>query len=130
MYFNKINCQLFLLGFGSVLTTNSIMSFPVLKLVGCHFCTATLLNKVHFSLSTTFAQGSIFPRHQLCTRRHFCKATFLHGRYIYMATFCNASLLPGVVLLRKYLCTARFLNNWLSLNGAKLLHASNFSYIK
>ena len=94
MYFNKINCQLFLLGFGSVLTTNSIMSFPVLKLVGCHFCAATLLNKVHFSLSTTFVQeaffhGINFARGDISARRHFCKSLHLHGDILQCVTFAR-----------------------------------------
>ena len=109
------------------------------------FSRRLICTRGYFARWVTFTRGDTFALRHYCTKGHFCtkgnfcKATFFHIKTIVRRhflpdvtiawrQFCKASLLHGFIFSRKYLCSAKILNNWSTLNGPSLLHAFIFLF--
>ena len=79
------------------------------------FCTSDFLAR-----RVTFARFESFARRLFWTEGHLCTASIWHGKIFarlqllhdvafVLRDFCKASLLHGVITLRKYLFTTKFL---------------------
>ena len=77
-----------------------------------HFCTATLLHKVHSS-----------KRGHFCTRGLFCQTTLLHGgSLLHEGTF-----LHGVTFARRHFYTSKFLH---SVTYCSTLHSNGDTFAR